>query len=338
MVSPDTRDMAVENQAAVLLAAARAQVHELDRALAVSRDSRLTSAREQAMNAVSQIMAAMQSGDLTASTLAALAASVNIGVDASALAAETEGAAMAARVELASASIDSHMTVSRMVTDVFDKHEFDADIARHTHGAELDAFKKRQAEDERYIREQLGRKTPEGELNSSRGMQGYMLDAHAHGAGDNPDFRNKWYELREKTDRLHASIRTAGRSTEEYDKGISDDVTAFLKAKGLSDAQTREVLAKSKNPLDAVDAYIGKDSESTKLANDIQLSAGTKNGAIKAPVANGRTEEQPLTIDVDAMNAKLAAAGLDAPTENSEVSGHGLTVQKQRVLDDPIAR
>jgi hypothetical protein len=165
-----------------------------------------------------------------------------------------------------------------------------------------------------------------------------MLDAHAHGAGDNPDFRSKWDELREKTDRLRQSMRAANRSTEEYDKQIHEDVIAFLKAKGLSDAQTREVLAKSKSPLDAVQPYIGKDSESTILANDIQLSADTKNGAINAPVANGRTEEQPLTIDVDAMNAKLAAAGLEAPTKDIETAGHGLTAQKQRVPDDPIAR
>jgi hypothetical protein len=287
------------------------------------------------MNSVGQIKAAMQSGDLTASTLAALAANVNIGVDGSFLAAEAEGAAMAARVELASASIDSRVTVSRMVTDVFDKHEFDADVARHTHGAELEAFEKRQADDERYIREQLGRRTPEGDLNASGKMQGYMLDADAHGAGDNPDFLTKWDELRGKTDRLRVSMQATGRSTDEYDKQISEDVIAFLKAKGLSDGLTREALAKSKNPLDAVEPYVGKDAESRRLAMEVGL-----RGVDDTPFASesNHVKEQPLSIDMDAMNAKLAAAGLDTPTKDSETSGHGLRVQKQPAQTDPIAR
>ena len=333
MVAPDGRDMAVENEAAVLLSAARAQVHELDRAFAVSRDSRLASAREQAMGVVSQITAAMQSGDLTASTLAALAASVNIGVDASSLAAEAEGAAMAARVELASASIDSHMTVSRMVTDVFDKHEFDADVARHTHGAELEAFEKREAEDERYIREQLGRKTPEGTLNASGKMQSYMLDAHAHGAGDNPDFQDKWDELAAKTDRLRASMRTTGRSTEEYDKQIREDVVAFLNARGLNDGQIDEALQKNVNPVDAVKPYLESNKASTTLANDIRRSREAENAPEIAVSTEAPQKERPLTIDLDVMNAKLAAAGFDAPAGNAEATGHGLSIQKTNVPD-----
>jgi hypothetical protein len=338
MVASDRHDKSLENQAAVVLSNALAQVRVLDRAFAVSRDSRLASAREQALDVVGQIKAAIQSGDLTASSLAALAASVNIGVDAASLAAESENEAIAARVELASASINSHMTVSRMATDLFDKHEFDADVARHTRGAELEAFKKREAESERYIKEQLGRGTPEGDLNASGRMQGYMLDANARGAGDNADFREKWDELSAKTDRLHESMHAAGRSTEEYDEQINQDVIAFLKAKGLSEEQTREALGKSKNPLDAVESYLGGDAGSKKLVGDVWLTANAKDGSINAAVSAGPAEDQPLTIDVDAMNARLAAAGLDAPTKDTDTVGHGLTVQKQRSLDDPIER
>jgi hypothetical protein len=285
------------------------------------------------MGAVSEIKAAMQSGDLTASSLAALAASVNIGVDAAALAAESESAAIAARVELASASIDSRMTVSRMATDLFDRHEFDADIARHTRGAELDAFKKREAESERYIKEQLRRGTPEGDLNASGGMQGYMLDANAHGAGDNSDFRKKWDELTEKTDRLRVSMHAAGRSTEGYDKQIGEDVTAFLKARGLNDGQIEEALAKSKNALDAVKPYLDSNKASATLVDDIRRN----READKAPGISVSMEapqkERPLTIDVDAMNAKLAAAGLDAPAGSDEATGHGLSIQKTKTRD-----
>jgi hypothetical protein len=224
MVGSDRRDISVKNQAAEVLSVALAQLQVLDRAFAVTQDSRLASARERARGVVSEIRAAIQSGDLTSSSLAALAASVNIGVDAASLAAESESAPIAARMELASASIDSHMTVSRMATDLFDRHEFDADVERHTHGAELEAFKKRQAESEKYIREQLGRGTPEGDLNASGRMQGYMLDANVHGAGDNLDFLTKWDELREKTDRLRGAMRVSGRSTEEYDRHIRENV------------------------------------------------------------------------------------------------------------------
>ncbi len=285
------------------------------------------------MNVVGQIRAAMQSGDLTASTLAALAASVNIGVDASSLAAESESAAIAARVELASASIDSHNTVSRMVADVFDKHEFDADVARHTHGAELEAFKQRETEDEGYIRDQLQRKTPEGDLNASGRMQGYMLDAHAHGAGDNADFVKKWDELAQKTDRLRASMRATGRSTDEYDKQIREDVIAFLKAKGLSDEQTREAIANGKNPLDTVKVYLGRDDASANLVNEIKCSGGVEKRSEVTASPEDLRKERPLTIDLDAMDAKLAAAGLDTVSENAEATGHGLSIQKTKAPD-----
>jgi hypothetical protein len=333
MVDSNKHDGAMENQAVAVLSVALAQVNAIDRALAVSRDSRLASVRERALEIVSEIRSALQSGDLTASSLAALAASVNMGEDAASLVAESESAGIAAKVELASASIESHGTVSRMAVDLFEKHEFDADVARHTRGAEFEAFKKREAEDERYIRQQLARGTPGGDLNASRKMQGYMLDANAHGAGDNPDFMSKWNELKEKTDRLRQSMRAAGRSTEEYDNHIREDVAEFLKAKGFSDAQTREALAKSKDSLDAVKPHLSGDSESKKLANEIRLSADAKKDSTNIIVADDLAEKQPSTIDVDAMNARLAAAGLDVSPKSSETTGHGLTIQKPKAID-----
>ncbi len=310
-----------------MLSAALAQVNAIDRAIAVSRDSRLASMRERALEVVSEIRSALQSGDLTASSLAALAASVNMGEETSSLVAESESAAMAAKVELAGASIESHRTVSRMAVDLFDKHEFDADVARFTHGAEFQAFKKREAEDEKYIRQQLARRTPDGDLNASGKMQGYLLDADAHGAGDNPDFRKKWDELKQKTDRLRESMRAAGRSTEEYDTQIREDVAEFLKAKGFSDEQIKEAFAKSKDPLDAVDTYVGRDAETSKLSEDLRLSSDAKKSSAGVVAAG---EEQSMTVDLDAMNARLAAAGLDVSTKEAESTGHGITVQKQK--------
>ncbi len=200
-------------------------------------------------------------------------------------------------MQLAAASLESHRAVERMTADLFDRHEFDADVARHTHGAELEAFKRREAEDEKYIREQSARHTPEGDLNASGKMQGYMLDANAHGAGDNPDFLKKWNELKEKTDRLRHSMRAAGQSTEEYDTHIRENVATFLKAKGLSDEQIKDALAKNENPLDAVKPYLGSDQESQSLTNRIGLSNESQQ-ITSAPASKADTaKEQSQAID-----------------------------------------
>ncbi len=242
MVANSENNLSAYAEAGNLLAAALQQLSEINKALAASRNPDLQSASDRARDTISQIRSAMRSGTLDASSIASLSAALSIGVDPSALAVEAaqEGGTVAVRVQLAAASLESHRAVERMTADLFDRHEFDADVARHTHGAELEAFKRREAEDEKYIREQLGHHTPEGDLNASGKMQGYMLDANAHGAGDNPDFLKKWNELREKTDRLRDSMRAAGKSTEEYDKNLREDVVTFLTAKGLSDAQIKD--------------------------------------------------------------------------------------------------
>jgi Pex14 N-terminal domain len=224
-----------------------------------------------------------------------------------------------------------------MASDLFDKHEFDADVARHTSGAEFEAYKQREAEDEKYIRQQLARHTAEGDLNASGRMQRHMLDANAHGAGDNADFMKKWNELKEKTDKLRAAMRAAGKSTAEYDESIRQDVIAFLKAKGLSDEQIKEALAKNENPLDAVKPYLGGDKESRDLVETIRRSGGAEKSAKVQLSEAQKTQDQPLAIDVDAMNARLAAAGLDTPA-SSEPAGHGLTIQKPGKSTDSIVR
>jgi hypothetical protein len=129
-------------------------------------------------------------------------------------------------------------------------------------------------------------------------------------------------------------MRAAGKSTEEYDKHIREYVIGFLKAKGLSDEQIREALTKNKSPLDAAEPYLGGDRESMKLANHIGLNDGAANATSTIAVAaDGPAEEQPLTINLYAMNAKLAAAGLDTSPKDNETAGHGVTIQKQKTPD-----
>src|SRR5579863_8589558 len=97
MVGSDRRDASAASQASEVLSEALAQLRKIERALAMSGASRLVSARGQALDVVSEIRAAMQAGNLTASSLASLAASINRGVDATSLVAESEGAAVAAK-------------------------------------------------------------------------------------------------------------------------------------------------------------------------------------------------------------------------------------------------
>ena len=339
MVEIPKKNQSAYAEAEKLLAAAIEQLSQINKVLAVSPSARLESASERARDAVSEIRSAMRFGNLDASSVAPLSAALNIGVDASAQAIEAaqESGAAAMRVQLSAASLESRKTVERIAGDVFDRREFDADIARHTHGAELEAFKQREAADEKYIKEQLSRGMPEGDLNASGRMQGYMLDANVHGAGDNPDFLKKWDELKEKTDRLRDLMRAAGKSTEEYDKYIREEAITFLKAKGLSEEQTKDALAKSENPLDSVKPYLGSDKESRNLANDVGLSGYSEENFRPIESKASGTKEQTLTIDMDAINARLAAAGLDTPV-NTEATGHGLTIQKPGKAFDAIVR
>jgi hypothetical protein len=281
------------------------------------------------MDAVMNIRSAMDSGKIDGASLASLSASLNLGVDVGALVKEAEAApAITPTIRLAEASLESRETVERLSDEIFRKHMFDADVERHTHGAELEAFRRRQAQDERYIQEQLARHTAEGDLNASGKMEGYMLDANAHGAGDNPEFLQKWDELNTKTDHLRTAMRAAGKSTEEYDKKIKDDVSDFFKSKGLSDQQIQEALTKNENPLDAVKPYLHRDDDSETLVKDIRIIEKAEQTPLKATFKTTE-RDQPLTIDMDAMNARLAAAGFTAPSTDDK-SGHGLTIQKTR--------
>ena len=72
------------------------------------------------------------------------------------------------------------------------------------------------------------------------------------------------------------------------------------------------------------------------MAEDIGLNGSSGSAAKRTETTCESTKEQPLMIDLDAMNAKLAAAGLDAPGD-SEPTGHGLTIQKAGKAPDVIA-
>lgn len=326
-------------EAEALLKAAIARTDEVRMLHAKSGDPVLGDAIGRASEAVTAIRRAIASGNVDVPALASIGGQITSATDI----AETQtdapvvsySAVVTANIRVSTAALQSRALVQKLSQEIFDQHLFEADVARHTHGLEFEAFMRRKAEDEKYIREQLAKKTAEGDLNASGKLEGYMLDANAHGAGDNAEFITKWNELKAKTDNLRTAMKAAGKDTGEYDKNIREDVTDFLKAKGLSDAEIQKAISKSDDPLDAVKPYLGTDTESRTLANHIRVANRVEDRPV-VQVAVAPNKEAPLTIDMDAMSARLAAAGLDAPA--SDPTGHGLTIAKPAKGPDVISR
>jgi hypothetical protein len=296
--------------------------------------SRLADAGAQTGAAAAELSLALSSPSaLGQIDLSALASVVQSG-EASAL--KAEAAAAATRAELlrnvAVTSAATRQEVQSLSQDLFERKIFDAYLHFASPEDEAD-YRKREAAAHKYIDQQLAKNTPEGDLNAGGGMMGQMLDAHAHGAGDSPDFLPRWNALVEKTERQHAAMRAAGQSTEEYDRNLNASVRRFLKAKGLSDAEIDKRPAASNNPLDAVKPYLKNDKDSRDLEQKTQLSSHVEAVASPQSVTRAETADAtmnsdvPLTINPDAMSTKLKAKGLQMPGDG-ETTGHGLSVQR----------
>jgi hypothetical protein len=133
----------------------------------------------------------------------------------------------------------------------------------------------------RYIDEQLAKGTPEGELNAAGATAGQMLDAHAHGAGNSPEFNARWERLVKTTEQHRTALRAEGHSTDEFDRNLNASVRRYLKEKGLTDAQIDAALAVSANPLDAVTPYIQNDNDAQMLVHAARIDDDRDIGAPK---------------------------------------------------------
>ena len=270
-------------QAALLLSQAQAQAFDIQRALSASNisselRSRLAGAAAQISGITSELSQALGSPSfpLRPADLMTLAGEVQAG-DASSLVAEATAQAAvnpAAAGNLATASAATRSEVQSLSRDLFDRKIFDPYL--HFSSAEDEAeYRKRQAEDQRYINEQLARHTPDGDLRAAEVTERAMLDAKDHGAGASPQFAPDLSELHERMEQLRAAMPARSRSDTDRAAG-SDPSTSLPRVAATSGAGTKDA------------------------------SAG---------------------IDFDAMDAKLAAAGLQAPPP-AETTGHGLSVQK----------
>jgi hypothetical protein len=243
----------------------------------------------------------------------------------------TAGATMAgvgAR-NVAAASAATRQEVRSLSDDVFEKRIFDPYL-RFSSAEDEAAFRMREAAARRYVREQLARGTPEGDLNAAGGMQGYMLDANAHGAGTSPEFTSRWNALAAATGKQHAAMQAAGQSTAEYDRNVTASARRFLKAKGLSDAEIDKRLAASADPLDAVKPFLGSARDDNVVGLNIAGAATptVTQSLPRSEATEGASErDAQLGIDFGAMNAKLQAAGLQS-SGKPDPTGHGLAMAK----------
>jgi hypothetical protein len=326
-------------QAELLLAQARAQSTEIQRALGAivgdaALQSRLAAAAAQISGAIGELSLALNSpGTLHQINLTALEGLVH-SAETSALiteaSAQTKGSAALAEA-VVTASAATRLEAQTQAGDMFGRHIFDAYL--HFDSAEdEEAFRRREAEAQKYIAAQLARHTPEGDLNAGGGVLGHMLDLHAHGAGDSPEFMRRWDAMVEKTQSQRAAMHAAGQSTEEYDHNLTVSARRFLKAQHLSDAEIDDRLAETSSSLDAVKPFLANDHVSRAMENRNRHAGDIARTAI-APLAQVETvkdpvpSDAPLTIDPDVMTAKLKAVGFSVSDNTAPASGHGLPAQ-----------
>lgn len=136
---------------------------------------------------------------------AEVVASVAASQASSQLARTSAAMAQAAEVALHTASAAAHREVSALAHDFYDKKIFDPYL-RFSSEEDEQAYRKREAEREQYIRDQLAKGTPDGNLNAARVMKEQMGDAGAHGADASPDFQNRLDALNAADNNLSAAI------------------------------------------------------------------------------------------------------------------------------------
>lgn len=251
-----------------------------------------------------------------------------------------------ASAALAAASTFTRTEVQSLRDDLFERRLFD-DFLHFDSKQERDAYRRRDAEGQRYIDAQLARHTPEGDLNAAGGVMDRMLDAHAHGASDSPEFLPRWNRLVETARKQHELMRAEGRSTDEFDHNMQDSVRHYLKFQGLSDHEIEARLAASADPLEAVKPYLHSEHEAQAL-NQSMIRAGKEslgrdtasmqvvvatdvNATPTAPLEPAFASLARIPTGLDDVMAKLQASGVVAANAPPETDiTHGVTTQGHR--------
>lgn len=221
---------------------------------------------------------------------------------------------------------------SQVANVVRDLHQFDQ-FLQFSSEQDAEDYRRRQNERLAGIEQQLALGTPQGTLHASGLAVGQMADAYAHGAGNSPEFREKWDALVTSTAKLRDAAAASGISTEEFDRNLREDLRRILKSKGLSDAQIDAHFAANPRPLDAVSAFIGdRDLETVGTA-----AKDANRTAVQSTI-------QPMRID-DALDSKAAGGAID-PFETLRLAGvttststgntfeHGLSTSGHDAMQD----
>jgi hypothetical protein len=319
-------------EAAALLAQAQNQLAEVQRALAgaggdSAAHARLSAAAAHLSAIVSQLSNAVNarffplrgadligiqgvvgSGEAHAAVAEAATASTQAGAQSAAYA--------AAGANVAAASLETRHETETLAHDVFDQRIFDPYLRFKSQNDE-EEYRRREADNKRYIEQQLAKHTPEGDLNAGGGMIGQMLDAHDHGAGASPQFMPKFNALVEKTETQRNAMKAAGQSTQEFDHRLDAAVRRSLEyQKGLSGAEIDKRMGTFANPLDAAKSLLKDDNKS---GDEKGKPSGDKHSS----------------IDLDDIRSKLKAAGVTG-SDNSDADAspkHGVNVQKTAAKD-----
>lgn len=231
-------------------------------------------------------------------------------------------------------------------TDLFGRRIFDEHL-RFRDKEDEEAYRRREEETRRYVEQQMAAKTAEGTLNAGGAMMGQMLDAHAHGAGESPDFLLHWKRLVETTRKQREAMVAEGRSTAEFDRNLAAAVRRYLREKGLSEAEIDAKLAVAGDPLEAVKPYLKNDREARELGASVDRSAHfqdpvedpitTAVAVQPSPAASAATSAAP---DVDDVMAAFKAAGVvvtatseaDAPRSGPGAISHSVARQPVDVV------
>lgn len=145
------------------------------------------------------------------------------------------------------ASEAARREVTSFVQDFYEKKIFDP-FLRFASPEDEDAYRKREADRERAIKEALALGTPEGNLRAANLSMAQLRDAGAHGADKSPEYARIWSSLDAPTSDLKAQLAVRPETeasivpAAEAVKGVDPvDPIAVLRAAGVAVAdQTQE--------------------------------------------------------------------------------------------------
>ena len=229
--------------------------------------------------------------------------------------------ASAGGAALAGAAAESRSALQSTMQAV-DRFELHFDSAE-----DQEAYRQRRAVRGAYIGAELAKHTPQGNLNAAGGTIGQMVDAKAHGAGNDPAFQEQWDRLVTTTEKLRDEVRKSGGLTKEFDDRLRADLRRILKAKGLTDAQVDVQFATHHDdPLETAKAFVTDNDlgEITRSVNQI----GAMNTKPAPTIVVASKPAMELTV-ADAM-AEFRTAGItasDHPASDGFV--HGVKTQER---------